>query len=112
MTVRNMAYVRDRLLDAMDLVTDPTKEWDYWQIQALQGLAHSVVATQKLKLDYLKLMQGDGSIPFLEESDPNDKSKGGGGEGGSAAPVGPFSLLSGPRPDHPWRGQTVRRLQR
>ena len=111
MTVRNMAFVRDRLLDAMDQVTDPTKQWDYWQVQCLQGLAQALVSTQKLKVDYLKLMQGDGSIPFLEEPEPDDK--GGGGESGSSAPVGPFSLLnSGPAADHPWRGQTVHRLQR
>jgi hypothetical protein len=69
-----------------------------------------VVATQKLKVDYLKLMQGDGSIPFLEEPEGGIKAA---TTPALPAPSGPFSPLnSGPSADHAWRGQRVHRLHR
>jgi hypothetical protein len=89
---------------------DQSKQIDFQRIRAICEVSQVLVSTVRLKIDYLRIMQGDGAIPELME--PNDAAAKQVHEAASA-PAGPFSLLSrGPAPNHPWRAQTVHRLQK
>lgn len=110
MSVRNIAGIQEHLSTVLDRLMDDSKEVDLYRVRAICEVSQVQVATVKLKLEYLKLMHGDGSIPELEEAEGHAKKQ---TEEALSAPTGPFSLLSrGPSPNHPWRGQTVHRLQR
>ena len=100
MSARTIADVRDHLFKLLEQLGDDTKTPDYGRMRASCDVAQVMVNTVRLQVDYLKVVHGDGEVPFLEE--PPQAA------GAPASRVFP----SAPAEDHPWRTPRVHRIQR
>jgi|SRR6478609_2126964 hypothetical protein len=104
MSTKTIADVRDHLFKLLDQLGDQSKTPDYERMRASCEVSQVMVNTVRLQVDYLKIIQGDGDVPFLEE--PQAKPA-------PAAEVAASRVFpAGPAEDHPWRTPRVHRLQR
>lgn len=100
---KTIADVRDHLFTLMDQLADMSREPNYERVRASCDVAQVIVNTVRVQVDYLRAVNGDGEMPFLDEPRAPTAI-----EPGRAA-VDP--LTSGPAGEHPWR-RSVHRLGR
>ena len=103
MSAKTIADVRDHLFRLLDQLGNESKTPDYERMRASCDVAQVMVNTVRLQVDYLKVIQGDGDVPFLEEPKPDVSP--------AAAAATARVFAAGPAEDHPWRTR-VHRLQR
>ena len=104
---KTIADVRDHLFTLMDQLADKDKEPNYERIRATCEIAQVIVNTVRVQVDYLRVIQGDGDLPFLDEQ---PGSPDGSLPPGTTLHAKADTLSRGPSPNHPWR--TVHRISR
>ncbi|MEJ8846388.1 hypothetical protein [Variovorax rhizosphaerae] len=106
MSTKTIADVRDHLFKLLDQLSDGTKEPDYQRMRASCEVAQVMVNTVRVQVDYLRVVNGDGEMRFLDEPAEAPEPT----EAAPASFVDP--LVKGPGAEHPWRGQRVHRIGR
>ena len=106
MSTKTIADVRDHLFKLLDELSNQEKTPDYERMRASCDVAQVMVNTVRLQVDYLKVVHGDGEVPFLDEP-PSENL----GSSGTAATARSSVFHSGPPDDHPWRAPRVHRLR-
>lgn len=103
---KHISDVRDALFKVLDGLTDKDNPMDIERARAVNETAQTIINSAKVEVDFLKVVHGDGSAPFIaapEEPEPIQQQ--------TALPSAPPDpLTSGPAPSHPWRG-TVHKLK-
>jgi hypothetical protein len=114
MSTKTIADVRDHLFKLLDQLSDQDKTPDYERLRAGCEVAQVMVNTVRLQVDYLKIIQGDGDVPFLDEPLPKPESNNGSGGAAIVMPAAALvdPLSTGPSQSHPWRDVRVHRLAR
>jgi hypothetical protein len=97
MTLRTSEDVKKKLLDVLDQLVDTTKPPDYLRQRAICETVQTLVGMLKVEVAYIRAIDGDGLVPFLEPA--REEAKARRETAGRRTP-----LLGGPSPGHPWRG--------
>lgn len=88
--------VKTKLLEQLEKLVDPDKPVDIHRQRAVCETVQTLVNLLKVEVDYLRAIEGDGKIPFLETKHTEKARL-------KKLPRNP--LLSGPALDHVWRGK-------
>jgi hypothetical protein len=97
MALNTSEAVQQKLLDQLDRLLDETRPVDLHRARLVCETVQTAVNLLKVEIDYLRAIEGDGKIPFLEtKHTAKARQK-------KALPSDP--LLRGPALDHAWRGK-------
>lgn len=88
--------VQKKLLDQLDKLLDPDQKVDLHRARLVCETVQTAVNLLKVEIDYLRAIEGDGQIAFLETPHTVKARK------RKGLPRDP--MLGGPPEDHPWRG--------
>ncbi len=104
---KHISDVREALFKVLEGLTDPDKPMDIERARAVNETAQTIINSAKVEVDFLKVMHGDGEVPFIASAPPPPAQP----PKQSALPSPPPDpLASGPAPSHPWRS-TVHKLR-
>jgi hypothetical protein len=87
--------VQKKLLEQLEKLVDPEQKVDLHRQRVVCETVQTLVNLLKVEIDYLRAIEGDGSIPFLETKHTAKARL-------KKLPKDP--LLRGPAEDHVWRG--------
>lgn len=95
MTLETSDAVKRKLLEQVEKLLDPDQKVDLHRARMVCETVQTAVNVMKVEIEYLRAIEGDGKIPFLETPHTAKARL-------KKLPRDP--LLNGPAEDHPWRG--------
>jgi hypothetical protein len=95
MGLKTSEDVERKLLEQLEYILDRENNVDLHRQRMVCETVNTLVGLKRLELDYLRVIEGDGKIPFLETKHTEKARL-------KKLPADP--LLRGPAADHPWRG--------
>jgi hypothetical protein len=95
MTLDTSEAVQKKMLQQLEKLTDPEQKVDLHRQRVVCETVQTLVNLLKVEIDYLRAIEGDGTIPFLETKHTAKARL-------KKLPKDP--LLRGPAEDHVWRG--------
>jgi hypothetical protein len=63
---KHISDVRDALFKVLDGLTDKDNPMDLDRARAVNETAQVIINSAKVEVDFLKVMQGDGEVPFIQ----------------------------------------------
>lgn len=94
---KHISDVRDALFKVLDGLADKDNPMDIERARAINETAQTIINTAKVEVDFLKVVRGDGEVPFIAaptEDQPLPQQ--------TALPSESTPPTS-PTPSHPWR---------